>query len=86
MLPRIVAAAPEWLRPGGALALEFGDAWQLGVSWPASAPGGTEVRNDLTGRPRVVWAALLTSVDEAAAIVDRAVVVVVVPTETVYGL
>jgi release factor glutamine methyltransferase len=54
VLTRIVDEAPSWLKPGGALALEFGDAWQSGVLLDGRP--GAEVRNDLTGRPRVVWA------------------------------
>jgi release factor glutamine methyltransferase len=45
----IVEEAPHWLKTGGAVALEIGDGWQAGV-----LPGAT-LRNDLSGKPRVVW-------------------------------
>jgi release factor glutamine methyltransferase len=50
VLRRIAADARAWLKPGGAMVLEIGDAEQADV-----LAGGT-VRDDLTGRPRVVWA------------------------------
>lgn len=50
VLRRIVDEAPLWLRKGGAVALEFGEPYQAEV-----LEGGV-VRNDLTDRPRVVWA------------------------------
>jgi release factor glutamine methyltransferase len=50
VLHSIASGAPAWLKPGGAVVLEIGDAEQASV-----LPGG-EVRDDLTGRPRVVWA------------------------------
>ena len=49
VLERIVEAAPTWLRPGGALALEFGAPYQVDVL------EGAVVRNDLTDKPRVIW-------------------------------
>lgn len=49
ILIKIAAQAPRWLRPGGSLAVEIGDARQ------ASVLEGAEHRDDLTGRPRVVW-------------------------------
>jgi release factor glutamine methyltransferase len=45
----IVAEAPAWLTEGGAVALEIGDGWQAEV-----LPNAT-LRNDLEGKPRVVW-------------------------------
>jgi release factor glutamine methyltransferase len=50
VLVRLAREAPRWLRPGGALVMEIGDADQASV-----LPQG-RVRSDLTGRPRVVWA------------------------------
>lgn len=50
-LRRLAAGAPAWLRPGGRLAVEIGEPRQVRVL------PGAEVRNDLTGQPRVVWAA-----------------------------
>ena len=50
VLRRIASDAAAWLKPGGAIVLEIGDAEQ------ASVLAGGEVRADLTGRPRVVWA------------------------------
>lgn len=50
VLRRIVDGAPGWLKPGAAIVLEIGDASQADV-----LPGGA-VREDLTGRPRVIWA------------------------------
>jgi release factor glutamine methyltransferase len=49
VLRRIAAGAGGWLKRGGALVLEIGDAEQACI-----VPNGT-VCNDLTGRPRVVW-------------------------------
>jgi release factor glutamine methyltransferase len=49
VLERIVAAAPQWLRPGGALAMEIGEGYQADVL------PGAEVRKDHTDRPRVIW-------------------------------
>jgi release factor glutamine methyltransferase len=49
VLERIVEAAPTWLRPGGAVALEFGAPYQVDVL------EGAVVRNDLTDKPRVIW-------------------------------
>ena len=46
---RLVSQAPGWLRPGGAIAIEIGEAWQGDVL------PGAEVRDDHTGRARVVW-------------------------------
>ncbi len=50
VLERIVSGAPAWMKPGGAIVLEIGDGSQ------ASMVTGGEVRMDLAGRPRVVWA------------------------------
>jgi release factor glutamine methyltransferase len=50
VLERIVEQAPDWLRSGGMLALEIGEPRQVAVL------PGADVRNDLTDRPRVVWA------------------------------
>lgn len=50
VLERIVAGSRDWLKPRGAIVLEIGDAAQADVLT------GAEVRDDLTGRPRVVWA------------------------------
>jgi release factor glutamine methyltransferase len=50
VLARIVADASAWLKRDGAIVLEIGDEEQARVL----ADG--EVRADLTGRPRVVWA------------------------------
>jgi release factor glutamine methyltransferase len=49
-LTRIVRAAPDWLARNGAIALEIGEERQSAVL------AGGRVRDDLTGRPRVVWA------------------------------
>jgi release factor glutamine methyltransferase len=50
VLRRLAAGAPGWLRRGGRLAVEIGEPRQ------ASVLPDAEVRNDLTGRPRVAWA------------------------------
>ena len=51
VLNRILANAKAWLKPGGgAIVLEIGDEEQ------ARMVTGGEVRTDITGRPRVVWA------------------------------
>jgi release factor glutamine methyltransferase len=49
VLERVIAAAPTWLRDGGAIALEIGEAYQADVL------PGSELRNDHTDRPRVIW-------------------------------
>jgi release factor glutamine methyltransferase len=57
ILLRLVGEAPAWLRPDGALALEVGtpeQAARLEARLTDWADRG--VREDHTGRPRVVWA------------------------------
>ena len=49
VLRRIAADACGWLKPGGAIVLEIGDVQQSSVLTDGA------VRNDLSGRPRVVW-------------------------------
>ena len=49
VLRRIAGGAPAWLKRGGAIVLEIGEADQASV-----LADGT-VRDDLTGRPRVIW-------------------------------
>jgi release factor glutamine methyltransferase len=49
LLEQVVGGAHEWLREGGAIALEIGEPYQTGV-----LPGAV-VRNDHTDRPRVIW-------------------------------
>jgi release factor glutamine methyltransferase len=49
ILVRVVAGATEWLKEGGALAMEVGMLYQADVL------PGAEVRNDHTDRPRVIW-------------------------------
>ncbi len=49
VLERIVADLPNWLRPGGAVALEIGAPYQADVLQ------GAEVRSDLNDRVRVIW-------------------------------
>jgi release factor glutamine methyltransferase len=55
---RIVAEAPAWLSPAGALVLEIGDTQAAAVGELARAAGFGEVsvHADLTGRDRVVVA------------------------------
>jgi release factor glutamine methyltransferase len=50
VLRRIADGACAWLKPGGAIVLEIGDEEQAHVVTRG------EVRTDLSGRPRVVWA------------------------------
>ena len=60
---RIVAEAPRWLRPGGALVLEIGetqgDAVRRPGRRPPASPAST-VHPDLAGRPRAVAGSGLT--------------------------
>ncbi len=51
---RIVAETPDWLRPGGRLAVEIGETQGRGVSAMMGRFGGVEVRRDLAGRDRFV--------------------------------
>lgn len=57
-LRRIIAAAPGWLAPDGALVLEIGETQGPAVLALAEAAGfaGAAVHADLTGRPRAVVA------------------------------
>jgi release factor glutamine methyltransferase len=49
VLGRLVDGARTWLRTGGALVLEIGEPYQADVM------EGAEIRDDMTGRPRVIW-------------------------------
>jgi len=55
---RIVAEAPAWLRPGGALVVEIGESQGPAVSDLAGRAGFVDVRvePDLAGRPRALVA------------------------------
>lgn len=55
---RRIAEARAWLRPNGALALEIGTAEQASrvVAMLVSSFEAAGIRDDHTGRPRVVWA------------------------------
>lgn len=57
-IERIVADAPAWLRPSGALVLEIGETQADAVRRLASDAGfaSVDVSNDLAGRPRVLIA------------------------------
>lgn len=57
VLERIIAEAPEWLAPGGALVCEVGTGAQL-ERMRRRLAGWRErgAREDHTGRPRVLWA------------------------------
>lgn len=57
VLLRLVAGAPAWLRRGGALVLEVGTPAQARrIARAAGRWAGHGIRDDHTGRPRVVWA------------------------------
>lgn len=57
VLMALVGVAPRWLMSGGALALEVGTPEQAARVLDAlSSWDEAGVRDDLTGRPRVVWA------------------------------
>lgn len=54
----IISSAPHWLGPGGWLVLETGIAQHERLLEAMTAAGltGAEPMNDLTGRPRFLWA------------------------------
>ncbi len=54
VIRRILDEAPAWLNADGAIALEIGDHEQA-AAVRDRLPGAT-IRDDLNGRPRVVWA------------------------------
>jgi release factor glutamine methyltransferase len=54
VIGRILDEAPDWLGPGGAIAVEIGDAEQAEAV--CARLRTATVRHDLNGRPRVVWA------------------------------
>jgi release factor glutamine methyltransferase len=99
-LRRIIAEAPGWLRPGGVLVLEIGETQGAAVLDLAAAAGLVDavIEPDLTGRDRalVAHSPLATEPVEPAVVdphvVERIVAalrageVVVLPTDTVYGL
>lgn len=56
VLRRLVDEAPVWLRPGGALVCEIGTGAQAErVLTRLAGWADQDVREDCTGRPRVVW-------------------------------
>jgi len=60
VIERLLRAAPEWLRPGGALFAEIGDGQSAAATSIARAAlhgANVKVRPDLAGRDRVlaVW-------------------------------
>jgi release factor glutamine methyltransferase len=55
-IERIVADAPGWLRPGGALVLEIAPHQREAVVGMCSSFASVEIRPDLAGRDRVVVA------------------------------
>jgi release factor glutamine methyltransferase len=55
-IARIVAGAPEWLRPGGALVIEIAPHQRDAALALCSAFAHADVRPDLTGRDRVLVA------------------------------
>lgn len=87
VIRRIAGEAPDWLAPGGWLALEIGATQAAEVAGLLRAAGyeDVDVFGDLAGRARIArartsapWAALLPQV--------RAGEVVAIPTDTVYGV
>jgi release factor glutamine methyltransferase len=55
IIERLIAAAREWLKPGGWLILEIGEAQRDAVSRLLVSAGyeDVDIHNDLTERPRI---------------------------------
>jgi release factor glutamine methyltransferase len=68
MLRRIAREATDWLRPGGALALEHApdQATAVAQALEAAGLGGLALHRDLSGNPRVTTARRPTGAESSA--------------------